>query len=94
MRNLAPSSPKKPALSIQRCNEVWELWTGLYMLDAWEKTLFVRSASPLRHPAQAFRFFALTAPPRPPRPAAPQNSTLIICVSVCVYYFQNWSVYR
>ena len=37
-----PSVPKKPTLSIKRCNEVWELWTGLYMMDAWEKTLFVR----------------------------------------------------
>lgn len=26
--------------TIKRCNELYELWTGLYMLDAWEKGLW------------------------------------------------------
>lgn len=25
---------------LMRCNELYELWTGLYMLDPWEKLLF------------------------------------------------------
>lgn len=66
----APRPP--PSLSFSRCNEVWELWTGLYMLDAWEKTLFVRACS---HCAAPFRLsFQRPAPPRHHAPAPAEQS--------------------
>lgn len=49
MSNLSPRAPaqdarKKRPLDLQRISFMWDLWTGLYMLEPWEKMVF--SASP------------------------------------------------
>ena len=93
--------PPPPALSLVRANEMWELWTGLYMLDPWEKTLFVRVFSPAmqRPPARprlsrpALFPTARRAHPSPRR-RCPQNSVLIMVLGICGYYFKSWSSSR
>ncbi len=49
MSNASPRAPaqdarKKRPLDLQRITFMWDLWTGLYMLEPWEKMVF--SASP------------------------------------------------
>jgi hypothetical protein len=62
---MAPSNAR-PSLSITRINELWELLTGLYMLDAWEKTLFVRGGPTL---ATVLSCESAPCSRRSPRPA-------------------------
>ena len=44
MHNRSPRTvvdARKPrALDLQRMTFMWDLWTGLYMLEPWEKMLF------------------------------------------------------
>ena len=95
--------PKTPALSFVRANEMWELWTGLYMLDPWEKTLFVRGFAGDAAARRASRARVFHAPPFPPPPRrappsprrrCPQNSVLIMVLAICGYYFKSWSSSR
>ena len=90
-------------------NDMWELHTGLYMLDAWEKTLFVRARMRLGRARFWLRAVGRYKPRSPPPPARTphcsrparhppththpelQNSFLVVCLGICVYYVQAWS---
>ena len=67
-----PAAPAPvPRKRVNKCspafiNDMWELHTGLYMMDAWEKTLFVRAGG--TPGARARAWFALLLRRRAARP--------------------------
>ena len=108
MSNLSPRAPaqdarKKRPLDLQRISFMWDLWTGLYMLEPWEKMVF--SASPANcsvapcvrlRGCRARRPRAAThSPPAPclapfthaPTARALPDGFLVVLFSSLLYYF-------
>jgi hypothetical protein len=77
MSNTSPRAPaqdvrKKRPLDLQRVTFMWDLWTGLYMLEPWEKLMFSAFWLPRRRPTVSRACAGARArgsPPSPPLPA-------------------------
>ena len=66
-----------------RITYMWELWTGLYMLDAWEKLCFSESHGK----QQALVWRSLLSPHTlAPHPHLALDGFLIVCLTVLGYW--------
>jgi hypothetical protein len=89
--NFAPrekvDSRKPRALDFERATFMWDLWTGLYMLEPWEKMLF---SACRRGGAVLLPALAPLCPLSPYAHTAPSSCAdgfLVVLFSSLLYYF-------